>query len=40
MGSFDGLAAFSTYEDDPHKASRPLIKPVMVWSHQEEQLHL
>lgn len=26
MGSFDGLAAFSTYEDDPHKASRPFDK--------------
>lgn len=26
MGSFDGLAAFSTYADDPHKASRPFDK--------------
>lgn len=26
MGSFDGLAAFATYEDDPHKASRPFDK--------------
>lgn len=26
MGSFDGLAAFSTYEDDPHQASRPFDK--------------
>lgn len=26
MGSFDGLAAFSTREDEPHKASRPFDK--------------